>query len=37
MNEPTIVSAFYNIRELEQNDSPNNRAIDEYLELSKIV
>ena len=35
MNEPTIVTAFYNIRELEQNNSPNNRAIHEYLELSK--
>jgi len=35
MNEPTIVTAFYNIRELEQNNSPDNRGIDEYLELSK--
>jgi hypothetical protein len=35
MNEPTIITAFYNIRELEQNDSPNNRGIDEYLELAK--
>jgi hypothetical protein len=35
MNEPTIVTAFYNIRELEQNNSPDNRGIEEYLELSK--
>jgi hypothetical protein len=33
--EPTIITAFYNIRETEQNDSPNNRKIDDYLELSK--
>lgn len=35
MNEPTIVTAFYNIRELDQNYSPNNRGINEYLELAK--
>jgi hypothetical protein len=34
MTEPTIVSAFYNIRELEENHVPN-RKLDEFLELAK--